>query len=69
MLLAGTLNGNSSVVRLWRTTVITETGTSTDLHQFYGLLYVNFLFLSFLPIKYDDSAIVLVGLLRAVPDM
>lgn len=63
------MNGNSSVVRLRRTTVIPEAGTGTDLHQFYDLLYVKFLFLSFLPMKYDDSAIVLVGLLRAVPDM
>lgn len=63
------MNGNSSVVRLWRTTVIPEAETSTDLHHFYDLLYVNFLFLSFLPMKYDDSAIVLVGLLRAVPDV
>lgn len=60
------MNGNSSVVRLWRTTVIPEAGTipedGIDLHQFYDLLYVKFMFLSFLRMKYDDSAIVLVGL-------
>lgn len=33
------------------------------------LLDVNFLFLSFLPVKYDDSSIILTGLLRAMPDI
>lgn len=33
------------------------------------LLDVNFLFHSFLPVEYVDSNIVLIGLLRAVPDI
>lgn len=42
---------------------------SNSLMTWSRLLYVNFLFLGFSSVKYDDSTIVLIGLLRAVPGL
>lgn len=66
------MNDYSPSMRLWRTVVTPEAEASTDHHYFCDLgrlLDVNFLFLSFLSMEYDDSNIALIGLLRAMPDM